>query len=198
MQYINFVTSEDGDEVPYAAPVPDSDAAYLDRISAVLRPLSAEQYMNGPAVILHSLAKCSYVLDNQDLFWCIEWQPGFVVIRFSPDGSMAWAAVRSPVPNFGAREAVEADWNGYDEHAPNPQYNLVLDPWDAQFDSQERERKGFVLADADVQARFQNALRRVNELCDILEQQFANQWETWRQRSMENLEDWCGEGLRLE
>jgi hypothetical protein len=171
MQFVNFVGQED---VMHTAEVAVDDAAYLRRVITKLRPLSEEDYMNGPAVVLHTLAKWSYVLDGHQLYWCVEWAPGLIVVRFSPNEPMAWAAIRSPVPNFGGRETTDADWVDFDDDAENPQYNLIFNSWDSQFDARDREYRSFVPADFDVQLRFEMALARVNELGDIMEQRFAD------------------------
>jgi hypothetical protein len=197
MQYIIFVHGDGDAWELYTAPIAEKDAAYLQRIIATLRPLSDEEYMHGPAVVLHTFAKYSYVLDGKDAYWCIEWQPGLIVVRLSPTGPLAWTAIRSPVPNFGGREATQADLDNYDEDAENPQYNLIFDPWDAQFEAQEREWKSFVPADAEVQTWFQCALAQVNELGQIMEQRFSQEREAWSDRCMQNLEKWAGEGVRL-
>ena len=97
MEYVNFVYEGDGEPTLYTAPVPASDAAYLREAATHLRPLSDEQYMTGPACILRTPAKFSYVLDDQDLYWCVEWDPGLLVIRMSPDIELQWVALRSTV-----------------------------------------------------------------------------------------------------
>ncbi len=189
MQYINFVN-----DVPHTAPVATRDAEYLKRAIPALRPLSDEEYLNGPAAILQTMAPYSYVLYEEDLFWCIEWDPGLIVIRFSPNGDITWAALRSPVPDFGGRKASDEELDAYDEDADNPQYNLIFDSWDAQFDEQKRKWKSFVPADSDVQARFQNALVHVNELHEKIQQNH----DEWFKGCKENLKKWCGEGIALK
>ena len=67
MQYVNFVFGDEDESVMHTAPVAADDAGYLKRISAVLRPLSEEDYMKGPAVIMHTAAKYSYVLNDLDV-----------------------------------------------------------------------------------------------------------------------------------
>lgn len=197
MQFVNFVYGDGDDAVMHTAPVAVDDVAYLRRIIAELRPLSEEDYMNGPAVMLHTLAKYSYVLNEHELFWCVEWAPGLIVVRLSPNEPMAWAAIRSPVPNFGGRATADADWDDFDEDAENPQYNLIYDPWDAQFDAQDREWRSFVPADSDVQSRFGKALARANELGEIMELRFADDRDAWLVRCKQNLEEWCGDGIRV-
>ena len=54
-----------------------------------------------PAAILHTFARYSYIIYRNNVYWCAEWEPGLIVVRFSPDGSLAWTALRSPIPNFG-------------------------------------------------------------------------------------------------
>ncbi|QDV20291.1 hypothetical protein Pan153_49660 [Gimesia panareensis] len=198
MQYVNFVFDDDDNSTLYTGPVPECDVAYLQQAAAHLKPLSDEEYMTGPAAVLHTLAKYSYVLDADDLYWCIEWDPGFVMIRMSPDAELQWVALRSPVPNFGGREPLPEDGNPEEyECDDNPQYNLIFTPWDAQFDEQDREWGAFVPADNEVQTRFENALARVNELGNVMESRYANHSDDWFKLCIQNLEKWCGEGVRL-
>ena len=197
MQYVNYLQIGSDETVLHTAPVAQDDAAYLQRIIAELRPLSEEDYMNGPAVLMHTLAKYSYVLNGHELFWCVEWKPGLIVVRFSPNEGMACAAIRSPVPNFGGRNADDVECDTFDEDANNPQYNLIFDPWDAQCDAQNREWKSFMRADSDVQIRFKYALARINELDDIMEQRFSDDRDAWLNRCKQNLEAWCGDGVHL-
>jgi len=199
MQYVNFVF-EDGDESTlYTGPVGDGDVAYLRKAATHFKPLSEEEYMTGPAVILHTMAKSSYVLDGRDLYWCIEWDPGLLVVRMSAGQEMQWVALRSPVPNFGGREPLPEDGDPDDyDGDDNPQYNLIFTPWDAQFDEQHREWGAFVPAGDQVQARFENALARVNALGDVMQARFADDRDGWLERCKQNLEQWCGEGVRLK
>lgn len=198
MQYIIFVYDNGDDGVMHCGPVGDDDAAYLRRVAAELRPLSDEEYFSGPAVILQTAARASYVLDGDTLYWCVEWDPGLIVVRFTSDGKMAWAGIRSPVPGFGGREETDADWDAYDEDAPNPQYNLVFRPWDAQFDADDREFRDFVPADEEVRTRYRRALTRADELSEEVQRRQAAERDAWSKRCKKNLEDWCGEGIRLK
>ena len=76
--------------VMLCAPVASDDAAYLfERVAPTLRGLSDDEYANGLALILHTFARWSYILRDNDVFWCSEWEPGLTVVRFSPDGTMA-------------------------------------------------------------------------------------------------------------
>lgn len=199
MQYVNFVY-EDGDEpTMHTGPVAESDAAYLRLAAKHLKPLSDEDYMTGPAAVLHTAAKYSYVLDGKALYWCIEWDPGLLVVKLAPNAEMQWVALRSPVPNFGGREPLPADGDpdDYDEDQDNPQYNLIFTPWDAQYDEDYRESGEFIPADADVQTRFENALSHVNGLSDIMESRFGDDRDSWNELCQQNIEKWCGEGVRL-
>jgi hypothetical protein len=175
MQYINFVYEGDGAPTLHTGPVPDSDAVYLRQAATYLKPLSDEDYMKGPAGIPGTMAKYSYVLDDQDLYWLIEWDPGLLVVRMAPDKELQWVAIRSPVPNFGGREPLpeDGDPDDYDDD-DNPQYNLIFTPWDAQYDKQHREWGAFVPADNDAQTRFENALARVNALASVIESRYVD------------------------
>jgi hypothetical protein len=113
-----YVIPEPGvveEAVLLTAPVGEWDAEYFtDEILPTLRPMSDEEYMHGPAYILSSFAHYSYVLYEQDVYWCVEWDPGLIVIRLSPDATMAWNAFRSPIPDFGGREPQQEDVDNYD------------------------------------------------------------------------------------
>jgi len=199
MQYINFVYDDGPDPTLHMGPVPSGDAAYLKQAATHLNPLSDEEYMTGPAAILHTMAKYSYVLDGEDLYWCIEWDPGLVIVKMAPKRGMEWIALRSPVPNFGGREPLPEDGDPKDFNPMNnPQYNLIFTPWDAQYEQRNREWGSFVPVTMEVQTRFSNALDRVNELGSVMESRFANERNSWFELCKDNLETWCGEGVRLK
>ncbi len=97
-------------EVMMTAALEKGDFNYLrNGILPHLSPLSDKEYVQGPAVILSTLARCSYILWGKDVYWCADWEPGLIVVRFSPDSGMAWAALRSPKPNFGGRKPMAQD-----------------------------------------------------------------------------------------
>lgn len=211
MQYINFVfeSTDRGplsdplrdpavqeEPVLYMAPVDEPDAHYFAKVIELLKPLSNEQYMNGPAPLQGSAANQSYILDGTDVYWLIEWDPGLVVVRFTPDGAMAWTALRSPVPGFGGRDFDESEWDDYDEDN-NPQYNLIFTPWDAQFDEQDREWGGFVPADPETIARFESALAPSRQLYEAVQSRSDDENRAWWEQCQSNLDEWTGEGIRL-
>ena len=163
MRYVIFADHEGIEGQLFSTPVGCLEAAFLrEAILPKMRLLSDEEYVNGPAAILHTAARFSYVLDGRDVYWCVEWDPGLLVIRFSPDGGIAWAAARSPNPEFGGRSASDEELEAYDEDAPNPQYNLVFDAWDAQFEDEEREN--WHPAESAERAAFEAASAHVNAL----------------------------------
>jgi hypothetical protein len=196
MQYIIFVPDYDnGDDetVIYTAPVSEEEADYLRQVVSKLRPLSDDEYLNGPAVCLETMAKYSYVLDGNDLYWLVEWEPGLIVVRFRPNESMAWVALNSSVPNFGGREAPQDEIDAYDDTAPNPQYNLIFDPFDAQLDREDEKDwadSGFTRADDDINTRFDNATDHVNDLSDSFEEMSSAAREKWLKQCKENIERW--------
>jgi hypothetical protein len=199
MQYVNFVFEGGEEPTLYTAPVSDSDATYLRRAVSYLKSLSDEDYLNGPAAILQTMAKYSYILDGNDLYWCVEWEPGLIVVKMAADTEMKWVALRSPVPDFGGREPLPEDGDPEDYvHDNNPQYNLIFVPWDAQFDPEEREWGSFALADVEVQTRFQNALAHANALGSGIEERLTNEGDSWIKRCKQNLEASCGDGIRLD
>ena len=179
MLYVIDAFGEDDETTTLTRPVDAVDVEYLrEKVIPVLHPLSVDEYSFGPAAILHTAAPHSYVLDGTVVYWCVEWAPGLLVIRFAPDGEMAWAALKSPVPGFGGREATEAEWDAYDEDAENPQYNLVFDAWDDIFD---QEREAWEPISASDLAAYTAALAPVNRLSEALKLQ-------WESRSEEYLE----------
>lgn len=198
MQYINFVHEGGGPPTLHTGPVSDSDAAYLRQAAAWLKPLTDEDYMTGPAAILHTMAKYSYVLDGEALYWCVEWDPGLVILKMAPRSELQWVALRSPIPDFGGRQPLPEDGDPDDYDCDdNPQYNLVFTSWDAQYDERHRERGSFVPAEKEARARFENALARVNALGSVMESRFAHDRDVWLGACQQNLERWCGEGVRL-
>lgn len=181
--YLIEVIGDDGDDHYYSGPVADHDRTFLvDHLLPTLQPLTAQDYLRGPARILLTAARSSYIVHGEQVYWCSEWQPGLVVLRFDPDGSLAWTAVRSPVPNFGGRDPLPGDSTDFDEDAENNLYNLIFDPWDAQFDADDRARGGFEPADGELQLAYANAIAPVNDLGDPDE---------------DGPSDWPGEGVRL-
>ena len=137
MKYIIF--SEEG-EKPFmrSHSLRSSSETYLrETVLPVVRPISDEEYLDGPAKILSTFAPYSYVLDDEVVYWCAEWGTGLVVVRFAPDKSLAQAELRSPNPEFGGRVATDEEIENFDEDAENHQYKLVFDAWDAQFDDEE-------------------------------------------------------------
>jgi hypothetical protein len=197
MHYIIFIEHEGEENVMFAGDVGDDDADYLrETVVPKLQPLSDEAYMEGPAAILQSMAKYSYVLDDDAVFWCCEWDPGFLVLRFSPEGTMQWASFRSPNPGFGGREATEEEMAAWEEmeDEENPQYNLVFDAWDAQFDERDREYRKFQPAPAATIERFEAAIAQVNKLGEMLQALYENDepaCKAWFERCKQSVQ-WIG------
>jgi hypothetical protein len=169
VRYIIF-TDEDGEKVIRSSPLSPTSEAYLRDVALpALRPLSDEAYVDGPAEIVGTLARSSYVLDDEVVYWCVEWPPGLLVVRLSPDGSMASAELTSPNPEFGGREATPEELDDfYDvQDEDNPQYDLVFDAWDAQFD--EEEWTEWEVAAAETADRFAAATAHADRLAQQAE-----------------------------
>lgn len=133
-----------------------AQARYLrDVVDPLLRPLTREQYTNDVHAILGTFARYSYVLHASHVYWCVEWSPGLLVVRFAPTGAIDWCALKSPNPEFGGRTATEAELDAFDEDAPNPQYRLVFDAWDA---------RELPLATAEQVGSWQAAMQVANEV----------------------------------
>jgi len=125
---------------PLVKPLRPLYERYLrEQVIPRFQPLSLDQYLSGPNGIPATLARFSYVLDNEAVNWCIEWEPGLLVINVTPH-AMQWAARRSPNPQFGDRSATGAEIQRYEawgeawenEHypVPPPQHGLIFDAWD--------------------------------------------------------------------
>jgi len=197
MRYLIYAPGMDEREILHEAPVADTDRNYLSIAQEALKPLSEEQYMQGPAVLLQTFARASYILDGNSLYWCIEWSPGLLVVRIGPGRQMSWAAIRSPVPEFGGREPLQEDIDAYDDEAENHQYNLVFSAWDAQFDEKCRNWRGFHPADPSTAAARDKALQYVNELGAQLEERFSSTRQEWAAACKRNIAEFAGDGIRI-
>lgn len=158
------------------------EAAYLrDSVSPHLHVLSDYEYVNGPHAILRTFARFSYVLQsNGDVYWCVEWAPGLLVVRFSPSGSLGWCALRSPNPEFGGRTASAVELDAFDEDAPNPQYNLVFDARDPQLEPTQRE--GWLHATGDVIRSWEAATAHAKILGDEVKALSESESQRWLQQ----------------
>ncbi len=169
-------------DVMLCAPLGSHEQDFLRKVVfPTMQPLSSEEYINGPAAILSTAARHSYVLHNNDVYWCVEWQPGLLVICFAPDGSMKWTAARSSNPRFGGRKATDAEIAAFDEDAYDPQYHLIFDGWDEQFEERDRER--WEPASSVIAADYTAALAPVSRLHRKLESAFGDgESEKWREK----------------
>lgn len=200
LRYMIWVEDAKGRGAYHCAPVAKREAQYL-RAHALptLRPIDRETYVQCFAAVLGTAKRSSYVLDGSDVVWCVEWEPGLLVLRFSPDGSMSGTALRSPRRFFGrlsssltAEEQRAMEREADDE--PAEQYRLVFDAWDAQFDTQHRKWGGFEKASAVLVRRHEAALAPVNALS---EQAFAAHGRdtTFAKQSFARLAKWAGTGI---
>lgn len=161
MHYIIFPDGEDRQK--WSREVDPAVASFIrDVITPALKPMSADDYFIGPNQILNSWAQWCYVVHGSDVFWCAVYDPGLVVVRFSPDGSLMHCELKSPHPQFGGREASEAELAAVDEGAPNYQLQLVFRAWDAQDDKSYREMKEWFPASDDLYQRWRAALASID------------------------------------
>ena len=198
MKYLIYAPHEGIDDVLQEAPVEEADKRYLQTVTGLaMKPLSDEEYMHSLAVILQTFAHASYILDGDSLYWCVEWPPGLLVIRFSPNAPISWAAVRSPIPEFGGRAPLQEDIDAYDEDEENHQYNLVFSAWDAQFCEQKREWRAFTPAAPSTITAHERALERVNDLGRQLEVRYSATRDQWAAACKANIEQMAGAGVRV-
>jgi len=197
VRYIIYV--EQGKRGKYfEGPVAEVDAGYLQQGKQHLKRLDQNDYIHGFGGLLHLLTRYSYVLDEDRVYWCIEWDPGLIVIEFSPSGEMRWVPLRSPVPDFGGRTPLKEEQDRFDPEAPNSQVSLVFDPWSAQFDKEDRQDKAFSVADRESVQRFELALEVVNRLGEEIDARFGEDLETWVYQCEAHVQGIVGQGVRLE
>ena len=199
MRYLIYAPHQGQEDVLQEAPVAEADKRYLRAIAEqAMKTLSDEEYMHSLAVLLQSFARSSYILDGDDLYWCVEWDPGLLVIKFSPNAPIAWAAVRSPIPEFGGRVPRQEDIDAYDEDAENHQYNLVFSAWDAQFSERERAWRAFGPAMASTITAQEKALQRVNDLGRQLQARYSDSRDQWASTCKANIVQMAGAGAHIQ
>jgi len=155
------------------APVADAAVEFLDDVvGQALEPIHEEAYRDGPAVLLSTDARHVYVVTGDGVLWVVEWPPGVVVVRFSPDGSYA-----------AARLAVDED--DEDEH---PAVELVAAPWAARFDADDRADLGFVPASDATRARWTAAMAAVERLAKAMSETLGDEdaVQDWQERAAES------------
>lgn len=188
------------DEGLWVAPPGPADIAYfLGAIVPNVRPITREEYADGPMVILSTGARSSYLLHQSHLYWLVEREPGLVVVRFSPTGQFGFTALRSPVPEFGGRSPHPDDVARFDEDAENHQYNLVFHAWDAAFDADLRQDLGFTPADDDTVQQYRAALSPAELVGARLQKRLDTPElrEQWLQQAQDNLARMAGDGIRI-
>ena len=193
-----FITIfEEEQELSYTAMVDKLDKNYfVNNIIPRLELMTFEKYSNSVAIILNTGAHWSYILFNNDVYWCIEWDPGLIVIRFLSNGEIYATSIRSPIPEFGGRKPLLSDTEKYDEDEPNCQYNLIFNAWDAQFDEEHRTWNNFKPANAKEKKMFELALKMANTKYDQLLKQYTDEkiYDKWHKKCIENITYWGGEG----
>ena len=199
MRYLIYAPAQSEQDVLQEAPVQEADKRYLQAIvQQAMKPLSDDEYMHSLSVLLQTFARSSYIQDGHSLYWCVEWDPGLLVIKFSPGEAISWAAVRSPIPEFGGRVPLQADIDAYDDEAKNHQYNLVFSAWDAQFSEQEREWLAFIPATENTITAQENALEHANQLGRQLEARYSSTQQQWASACKANIALMAGEGARIQ
>jgi hypothetical protein len=161
---------------------------FREEVLPRFQPISLDQFVAGPIGISTTAARFSYVLDNEAVNWCIEWNPGLLVINVTPN-SMQWAARRSPNPEFGGRSATAAERERYAEWEQSwekkhhlvqpPQYGLIFDAWD---DIVEQSFSGWQPA-SDLQSQ---TIRKVFDRLDGLAERLPKDTSTYG----ECVEEW--------
>jgi hypothetical protein len=172
--------------------VPPSESRYLQAAISSLEDLSDAEYLSSVVVVLRTSAKYSYVLDGINVLWLIEWQPGLIVVKFSPTKRMQWTAIRSPIPDFGGRIPLPPDDC---EDIQNPQYDLIYTSFDAAIDPDCTEN--FSKCDPETVSVFNAALAHVNSLEEKLKLDTNGEKLDWTEQCFRNIELRCGQGRRI-
>ncbi|WP_298781422.1 hypothetical protein [uncultured Polaribacter sp.] len=193
MKYIIW----DKENNPLTAQVSILDKKYFkDYILSNLKPINEIKYIEGFSALLHTLAKSSYILFNENLYWIVEWNPGLIILEMNKKEKMSFTALRSPNPKFGGRKPLEIDKkNIYDEDAENHQYNLIFNAWDAQFDKRHQEWNNFEPAHKDEVKLFHDCLKYVNKLGDLTQSKFEKDFKNYFENAKNNIEKWSGIGI---
>jgi len=178
MKYIIFAERDGEEDMLCRAVAPDEEAYLRQDVIPVLEPLSDEEYIHGPAALLHTLARFSYVLDGDALYWCVEWRPGLIVIRFEPDQPMQYASMRSTDGTFTGTRTME-EINAAGDRTDDPQYNLVFESWDTQFNEELRAK--WPLASDLIRDRYNAALHSVQSMAIEMSKRFGEEqaYQAW-------------------
>jgi hypothetical protein len=186
------------DSIPMTAKVSDLDSDYVKKyVIPSLEQITSNRYTDSFLAILHSYARWSYILYNNKLYWLIEWDPGLIVLEFTENEEIRAVALRSPVPDFGGREAIKDIDNPdeYDEDAENPQYNLIFDAWDAQQDEQWQEWNHFEKASNEKTSQFDACLKYANKLGEQAHVKYNDCFNEYYKQATENINKWAGTGI---
>lgn len=173
------------------APVGVDVAEYLNMIVPYLRPVTPEDYARGLAVLPRTGAPHSHVLVPPDVFRCVEWEPGLIVVRFGPDGDISWCGVRSPM-------APTPDDHHRDPEAENPQFRLVFDAWDARHDDDHAEWMGFVAGSEETSEACDRALESSRRIEAGVEARLAGDpaaLEAWMEAGRRWIAEAAGDGV---
>ena len=201
MKYIIWVTQDDETEKMYAAPVDKIEKEYfIKEIIPSLQPISQDFYTESFVVILQTLARWSYILYDEKIYWCIEWDPGLIVLEIQKNGTLQALALRSPNPSFGNRIALaedlkfQPDYEDYENH----QYSLIFDAWDAQFDKEDRKYRKFepVNKDGLEKQHFDKCIIHIDNLAPIVEEKYQQDTKNFMDKCQARIDKWADIGKR--
>jgi hypothetical protein len=169
-----IVTDHEGqEEVALIKPLENEEISYMRKeVIPRMKPLSKEDYLYGPAAILAAEPAFCYVLDGKHVYWCIEWDPGLLVIRFDDKGKMAYASLQALNPLFGNRTATLKEIQDYEDQGRDQQVELVYQGYNAQFE--DADRTGWTIAARPFRRTFDTAIEFVNVMHDQLEDGFGD------------------------
>lgn len=200
LKYFFWVDKDDrNDSKLHVGDVSATAAAFIRlHVGQNLSSLDADTYNHGPLGLLSSAVSSVYIMDRDAVLWCTEWEPGLIVVRFSPGDEMRWAAFRDPRPDFADRTPLPGDSD--DDANDNPLYSLIFDGWDAQNGHDPDHDLPLINArpaTKDEMARFATAMNGVHAIAFDAPERDTPEFEAWVRRCYATIESFAGEGIRF-
>jgi len=148
-----------------------------------LRPIDPDTFRHSLNHMVGTAAKSVYFIENGALFWCVDWFPLLILVRFDPDQSIAAEAFRQPTPQHDEPLPGEEPWDE-DEDGLCPLYSLIYAVWDYQFDARDRAHIGAEPIHPELDAIWAGTIEWLDAI-GVADN------DDWKQR----LNDWTGTGL---
>ncbi|PHS31842.1 MAG: hypothetical protein COA95_04975 [Methylophaga sp.] len=147
------------------------------------------------------MARWSYILYKEKIYWCIEWDPSLIVLEIQQNGVLQAVSMRDPRPSFGGRVPLQADLEfqvDYEDYE-NHQYNLIFNAWDSQYEEQERKWMKFesVKDNSLEKLHFNKCISHIDNLAPKIEEFYQQDPEHFINKCKNRIEKWAGKGKRV-